>query len=280
MNPGGTAGRGRWVAGGLALGLLSAWAVTFVQPEMYTSRASLRAIPSSIPERFVPASPALSAATLRTSMLPVIFARVTLTNIIQTYDLFRPERSRMPMEDIVDLMRRQIEIRAAANDVVEIAFSYPDRLLAQRVTRDLMTRLVDETLRQRHQLSMMTVAFLRSQAEKAAAAWDALNLRVRAARPESEGFDRLRLDRELAIRHYESMRTRLVEAETLASLEERQQGASLEVLDIPSLPERPRLSHAMVMAAGGAGGLVLGLLAFWVRRLRTIPPPLLPAALH
>jgi hypothetical protein len=258
-------GKLRWAAGGALVGLLAGWAVTLATPEIYTSRATIRAVPSMIPERFAPASPALTIEALRMSMFPVLFSRTTLVNIIQTYDLFRPERARMPMEDIIDLMRQAIEIQQADHQTMRLAFSYADRHAAQRVTRDLMTRLIDETLRQRHALSMMTVSFLSSQANRAASTWEDLNDKVRKAGP---GAERLLMDRDLASRRYVMLREQVIEAEAIAALEERRQGPTLEVMDLPSLPERPHLSHAMILTASALGGLVIGFLAGWLRRLR------------
>jgi len=65
----------------------------------------------------------------------------------------------------------------------------------------------------------------------------------------------------------------------IAGMEERKQGPSVEVFDLPSLPERPEISHAAVLAAGAFGGFTLGLLLGWLRRLRS-NANLQPAALH
>jgi hypothetical protein len=270
----GSTGRWRWAAGGLAAGLLVGWVVTLANPEIYTSRALIRAVRSQIPERFVPATAPLDEASVMEAMGPAIFTRHALTSIIQTYDLYRAERTRMPMEDVITLMAGQIEFQgnhlSRGIRSISIAFSYPDPILAQRVARDIMTRLIDEALRDRSAQSTMTANFLRSEAEKAATAWEEVNAQARNA--SGAGAERLQLDREMAARRYQTLRERVAEAEMLVSLEERRQGPTLEVLDLPSLPERPRVSHWMILAAGAAGGLFLGLLARWVWRIR-IPAP-------
>ena len=64
-------------------------------------------------------------------------------------NLYRGERARMPMEDIVTQMRRRdIQIRPVANSggspsAVEISFSYPDRQKSQAVVQALVGRFVE-----------------------------------------------------------------------------------------------------------------------------------------
>ncbi len=259
-------GRWRWPLSGTLAGLLAGWAVTLAMPEMYTSRALFRALPSSIPERFASGTTPITFETVRHTIFPSIFSRNTATNIIRTYDLYRPERSRMPMEDVVEIMFRSIDIRQSDTSAIRVAFSYPDALLAQKVTRDLMTRLIDESTRERQVQSMMTVSFLRDRANHAATEWDELNAQVRKAA--GPGVERLQLDSDIARRRYETLRQQVIEAEMIASLEERRQGPTLEVLDLPSLPESPAVSHWTILAGGGLGGLVIGIVAGWLRRLR------------
>jgi uncharacterized protein involved in exopolysaccharide biosynthesis len=267
-------GRWRWALGGALVGLSAAG--LFAPPEMYTSEAKIRTLRSSIPERFVPAYPSLTARDLQTSVFPVILSRRTIINLIQLYDLFKSERAYMPMEDCVELFQRRVEVGQLDAQTIRVAFSYGDPRMAQRVARDLMTRLIDETIRERYSMSMTTVNFLTSQADRAATAWEALSARARAAGPNSE---RLLLDRDLARSHYETLRRQVIEAEMIAGMEERKQGPSVEVFDLPSLPERPEISHAAVLAAGAFGGFTLGLLLGWLRRLRS-NANLQPAALH
>ncbi|MCC6540535.1 MAG: hypothetical protein IT162_23505 [Bryobacterales bacterium] len=256
----------RWplsgAAAGLAVGLALAWAF----PETYRSTTVVRVTPSAIPERFVPAMPMLDRDTLLAQSGELIQSRQTLLHIIQTFDLYKSERLLMPIEDVTDLMRQRIELTSVKSSTIRIAFTYYDRHQAQKVARHLLTRLIDDVLRERGATSQMTVEFLRSQAERAAQAWQTQSAAVRVARQDDPNLERLHLDRDLARRRYESLRTLLAEAQTLDDLEQRRQGPTMEVLDLPSLPERAEWPHRMLLAASTLSGLVLGLLAEWVRR--------------
>lgn len=83
----------------------------------------------------------------------------------------------------------------------------------------------------------MTVEFLHSESVKAAKSWE--DLIAQASKVSGPAAERLALDRELAARQYRTFRERLAEAETLIRLDERKQGPTVEVVDLPLLPEEP-----------------------------------------
>lgn len=253
----------RWALGGALAGLLAGWVFTLTAPEMYTSKALVRILPSSVPERYVPTAIALTFDSLSGAVLQDVYSRRALVNTIDSRGLYFSERKLMPMEDVVELMRKRIEIKPTNPQTIQITFSDSDPVKAQRVTRDILTHLIDGTIRERSALSMMTVTFLAGQADRAAAEWENLTAKVRSG-PQT---DRLMLDRQLASRRYETLRQQVSEAEMIAGLEEHKQGPTLELLDLPSLPERPSVSHATILMSTGLGGLLLGTLAGWLRRL-------------
>lgn len=270
----------RWPIAGTTAGLLAGLALTQVFPEIYTTRAILRAAPSQIPERLVPGLQPVSINELRLSLGQAVLGRRSLTNIIQSHDLYRSERAYLPMEDAIELMQRRIELRPGPIDTLDIIFSDSDRFKAQRVARDLMTSLIDQSIRERATRHAATVDFLRSQAEKAAQVWESQLAAVKAANQASPGFARLVLDQDLARRHYETLRTQLIEATTRAEIEQRHQGPTLEVFDLPSLPERPSLPHWMLVLASMLVGLFGGAIFGWIQALRwrasNATPPLRP----
>ena len=261
----------RWAAGGLALGLLVGLAATLTYPETYTSRGSIRTVPSDIPERFMPAAFALDVGSLRREMVELFFKRQTFRTVILAHDLYRSERARMPMEDVLDLMARHIHFEDT--QPMTVSFSYPDPILAQRVTREFLTRLVGDSLRERGAQAKLIAGFLRAESGKAAMAWE--ELIAKAPNVSGAAAERLALDREIAARQYRTLRERLAEAEMLVSLDERKQGPLIEINNLPSLPERPDFSKWIFLPAGAVGGLLLGLLAglAWRFRIEAATPP-------
>ena len=74
------------------------------------STGIIRVVPPQVPESYVPTNINSQMSQRVNSMYQTISSRGNLTNIINLYDLYRRDRSRKPMEDIVEEMRRDIKI--------------------------------------------------------------------------------------------------------------------------------------------------------------------------
>ena len=132
-----------------AVGAVMAVAASFVAPRKYTSTAVMR-ITSSPPGQPV------SSGTLGrlASMEQEIMSRGSLANLIQrpALNLYRNERQRLPMEDIIEAMRKDVRIEAmepgGANGAraFRIAYSYGDQGKAQAVVRELVTKFTEENV--------------------------------------------------------------------------------------------------------------------------------------
>jgi hypothetical protein len=108
-------------------------------PEQYVSTAVLR----------VKGEGATSAERLQSAQTR-IFSRGSLADIIQRYDLYRSDRMRFPMEDVISEVRnrdiRVVPVRSGGEtspgteQAFSISFQYPDAANAQRVTKALTER--------------------------------------------------------------------------------------------------------------------------------------------
>jgi len=77
-------------------------------------------------------------------------SRGSLVRVITTYNLYLRERSRMPLEDVIDEMKKQIIVEPVGANLSAFAirFSYTDPHVAQNVTQELIARFMDENVRQ------------------------------------------------------------------------------------------------------------------------------------
>ncbi|MBK5294469.1 MAG: hypothetical protein JJE04_22660 [Acidobacteriia bacterium] len=176
-----------WLLGPTLAGLVIAIIAAFLWPDTYLSIASIRVVPPQVPESFVQTNVTVQMADRVNAMQQTILSRNTLTNIIQTYDLYRKDRNRIPFEDIIEDMRKDIKIsglqRVAGatqmgTSAFQIGFSYENRYVAQKVTRDLMTRFIDENIRERSSQSQMTTQFMREQYGQAKTVLDEIEQRL------------------------------------------------------------------------------------------------------
>jgi polysaccharide chain length determinant protein (PEP-CTERM system associated) len=161
-----------WVMGPMLAGLTIASVAASFWPSTYVSTAVIRVVPPQVPERFVQTNVSTRMEERVQSMAQSILSRNTLTNLIQTYNLYAARQRRVPMEDIIEEMgNRDVKIDGfhALSDTsrnsaaFQISFAYENRYTAQKVTRDLMTKFIDENIRERSSQSKMTTEFLKEQ---------------------------------------------------------------------------------------------------------------------
>ncbi|HUQ92779.1 MAG TPA: Wzz/FepE/Etk N-terminal domain-containing protein [Bryobacteraceae bacterium] len=165
-----------WILGPTFAAVVVAVVVAFLWPDTYVSSATVRVVPSQVPEIYVPSNVNMEMSARINSMAQTILSRGTLTNIINTHGLYPRERARLPMEDVVENMRKS---DVSISNVVtfttgegkrqvpafQISFKYFDRLLAQKVCQDLVSRFVNENMRERTNQSVFTTQFLKDQLE-------------------------------------------------------------------------------------------------------------------
>ncbi len=255
----------RWILYCGAAGLALAGLVTLIRgPEGYRSSASVRAAPAMVPDRFIPSAPVDTSAGAR-MFAQTLLSRSSLANLIQTLDLYPADRARMPLEQVVDRMRGHIRLRDTFDRTIRIEFDADERRMAQSVTRELVRRLIAETARYRRHEADATVQFLTGLADNAAVELTRATEAERAPKLSESVRERLSLDRNLALRQYETLRNKLADARIAQSLEASNQGPRLEVVDPPSLPEEPRASRFRILLVGLFPGLLIGVVITWLR---------------
>src|SRR5947209_1504733 len=96
-----------WLIGPMFAGLVIAVVVAFLYPDTYVSTAMMRIVPQQISDRLVPTVINMQMAQRLQQMQQVILSRNSLIELIQRLDLYKKERLRYPMEDIVQEMRNK-----------------------------------------------------------------------------------------------------------------------------------------------------------------------------
>lgn len=282
-----------WGLGGLAVG----FAITYIRPPQYSSEAFLVVSPPAIPASLYPSDPSQNVDNILSTVLPTVLSRTVLTHIIQTFGLYQSARARQPIEAVIARMRQNIRIERQGENVILVAFTYgdshwstlsqqmpddlvphdrPDRYLAQRVAQDLVSRLIDQTVRNRGNQAFMTQRFFEDLLAEAAKRWEKLNAAMQGLAPADRGYERALLDRDLARKEYESLRQKYSESESMVLLAARKLSRNLEMLDPASLPQVPDTEPLWIVLSGLAGGLLIGLLSAWLRTTRENPARLLP----
>ncbi len=187
-----------WIMGPAFAGLVIAVVVAFVWPDTYVSSATIRVVPPQVPESLVPPNVVSAMSDRINSMYQTISSRSALTNIVNVYNLYPRDRQRKPMEDVVEQMRKAIKIgnvmpigESSSGKTplaaFQISFAYENRILAQKVTADLVSRFMTENTRERTTQSVLTTQFLKDQLESAKKDLDQIEEKLAAYRQSYQG---------------------------------------------------------------------------------------------
>ena len=189
-----------WIFGPLFAALVLSVVVAFLWPDTYVSVATIRVVPPQVPENFVPANVNTDVQGRVNSLIQLILNRATLTNIINTHNLYKRERERLPLDDVIENMRlydiKCCPLLQTANTqrsertqypAFQIGFAYNNRFIAQKVTTDLVARFLEENVREVSQQTVSTTQFLRDQWDTAKKKLDDIEQKLSVFRTQNMG---------------------------------------------------------------------------------------------
>jgi polysaccharide biosynthesis transport protein len=187
-----------WIFGPFLFTLVVAVVGVYMWPDSYTSAAIVRIVPQQVPEQMVQAAVNQAMDQRLNSMAQTILSRSVLTNIINTFGLYPKERAQKPIEDLVEDMKvNKIRITPVATmtgnsehrgvPAFSVAFSYDNRYQAQKVVGDLVSRFIDESIRNRSSATYATTQFLKDQMEQAHKELDDIEAKLQAFQMANNG---------------------------------------------------------------------------------------------
>ena len=185
-----------WILGPIFAALVISVVVAFLWPDTFVSSAMIRVIPSQVSERMAPQVINAEMSQRVSSMANEILSRTALTNIINSLQLYPRDRKRLPNEDVVENMRKDIRIggvgllatqQSERVNAFRISFSYSDRLLAQKVCQELVSKFIDANLRT--QQTQMTSAddFFKEQLDTRKKRLEEIDQKLTAFRVQNQG---------------------------------------------------------------------------------------------
>jgi len=244
------------------------YAVWPLTPKRYESQTTIIVVPQRVPEDVV--RPVLMSSTARMMDIRLqVLSRTRLEQLVRDFRLYEALQTRLPMEDIVERMRQDVQVRVASSNhagdgpLMQFSFVSSDPKVSQRVVDRLSSLFVNESLQDREVVAETTYAFLTSQVddtrERLLANAKAI-VAARTARKDDEARV-LGLESEVLEGAYKSLLAKRAEALVRMALERRQIGEQFRVLDRARIPEHPLGPTRMeATGVGGAIGAVVGLL--------------------
>ncbi len=186
-----------WIIGPLFAGLVASVVGAFLWPNTYVSSATIKVVPQAVPENLIQSIVNQAMSDRITSMAQTVLSRAVLTTIIQSYELYPRDRNRLPMEDVVEKMRKDVQIggvltygttsTSKAVPAFQIQYAYTDRYKAQKVVSELSTKFINESLRERSQGTHGTRELLHDQWESSKKEMESLDSKLADFRTRNMG---------------------------------------------------------------------------------------------
>jgi polysaccharide chain length determinant protein (PEP-CTERM system associated) len=184
-----------WIFGPFLFTLVASVVGVYLYPDSYSSQAVIKIVPQQVPQNMVQSAINQQMSDRINSMAQTIMSRTVLTTIINSFGLYQRERSRMPIEDVIEQMKKNIAIQPVASSTgtadripaFAVSFSYENRLLAQRVVQDLVSRFIDENIRNRSNATFQTTQFIKDQVDDAKKELDAAEDKLASYRMQNNG---------------------------------------------------------------------------------------------
>jgi polysaccharide chain length determinant protein (PEP-CTERM system associated) len=164
----GIARRRKWLIIGPAVALsivVGIWSRTL--PDQFRSDTLILVVPQRVPESYVKSTVTARIEDRLQSITQQILSRTRLERIIQDFNLYAEKRKTGIMEDIVERMRKDIEVQIVKGDAFRVSFIAEDARTAMKVTERLASLFIEENLRDREVLAEGTNQFLEAQLEDA-----------------------------------------------------------------------------------------------------------------
>jgi uncharacterized protein involved in exopolysaccharide biosynthesis len=177
-------------------GLVVSTVVAFMLQDTYISRALIRIVPQQISDVLVQNASSQDMIDRINGMAQTIVSRTTLTNLITSYGLYKPELKSEPMEDVINKMHENIAIRPTIGvtnvqgkglPAMEVAFKYRDPNLANKICSELVSRFMNLSSQDTMDSQRQAFDFLKGETEKAKAELDKLEQQLSDYRTKHAG---------------------------------------------------------------------------------------------
>jgi polysaccharide chain length determinant protein (PEP-CTERM system associated) len=138
-------------------------------PNQYRSETVILVVPQRVPDTYVHSTVTSPIEDRLQSISPEILSGTRLERIIRDLDLYVQQRETLTMEEVLELMRKNIKVETIKGDAFRVSYVSHDPVKAKEVTKRLASMFIDENLRDREALAEGTNQFLESQLNDARA---------------------------------------------------------------------------------------------------------------
>jgi len=121
-------------------------------PREYRSETLIEIVPPDVPHQHLSSPVASTSDDRLTSVNEQILTRFKLHEIISEFELHKARRVDGTLDDVVQRLRDDIQVRLEGKDVLRISYKNADQRTAQKVTERLASLYMEGNLRDRENL--------------------------------------------------------------------------------------------------------------------------------
>src|SRR5208282_2457699 len=168
------------------------WGVSWLLPSTYRSGTLILVEQPSVPEKYVVSNIDSDIQHQLDSITQQILSRTRLLRIIDSLGLYPQERKHKGPDDLVEMMRKDIEIELSHGDdrklsAFNIYYASRDPKMAQEATSELANLFITENIEERQKRSENTTNFLGDQLDQARAKLAAQEAKLRVFKDQHLG---------------------------------------------------------------------------------------------
>jgi polysaccharide chain length determinant protein (PEP-CTERM system associated) len=152
----------------LVASLVGSFGVYKYLPKFYRATTLILVQPQRVPETYVRTTVTESVADRLSTISQEILSRSRLEKIIEEFNLYREHRQKMHMEDIVEMMKKAIDIKVRGGGIQNaFTISFEDRepRTVMLVTNKLASLFIEENLKARELRAESTAEFISKELE-------------------------------------------------------------------------------------------------------------------
>lgn len=148
-------------------GTTIAVAISYLLPPLYRSSTLILVERQKVPEAYVKPTVTSTIEDRLSTISQQIMSRRNLEKIIEESHLYQKEKATLSREEILDQMRKNIEVRVMGKDAFTVAYMGSDPRTVMGVTNTLASLFIEENLKVREQQAEGTSEFLVSELAEA-----------------------------------------------------------------------------------------------------------------
>ena len=149
-----------------------------IAPEKYKSSTTILVVAQRVPEGYVRSTISTRIDERLFTIRQQVLSRTRLLAVMEELGLYKEERKKLPAEDVVEMMRKSIDIQVASatdkggrrressEDAFTLSVTHGNPQMAMLTASRLASYFIDENLKSREQQAVGTSEFLESQLQE------------------------------------------------------------------------------------------------------------------